>query len=376
MNTLTGLIPTLYASMNVVSRELIGFIPAVSMDSNVAERAAIGQTVRSPVAPPAIVNDVNASMQIPEGDDQDIDYVDMQITSSKAVQIPWPGEDQLSVGQNLTSIFGQQVQQAFRKLANLIESDIASGYTAASRAYGTAGTTPFSAGVGDAAQVRKILVDNGAMGELKLVVGTTAGAALRTNTQLTKANEAGDDKTLRRGTLLDLAGISIHESAAVKTHVPTVAANNEVNTGGAPLPVGTTLIPYDTGTGLFDAGDIVSTSDDTNKYVVKNGAAGSFTLNENGILQEWHDDDDLVKEATPYEANFAFDRSAVQLAVRAPALPDGGDAAVDRTTVTDPVSGISFEIAVYLGYKKKMIEISAAWGSKVIAPRHTALLLG
>jgi len=375
MNTLTGLIPTIYANLGVVSRELIGFIPAVSMDANPAERAAIGQVVRSPLAPVPQVNNVNASMQIPEGDDQDFTYVDMTITDSKAVQIPFPGEDQLALGQNMTSVFGQQMQQAFRKLANMIEADVAGNYVSASRAYGTAGTTPFAAGVGDAAQVRKLLVDNGAMGDLRLVVGTTAGANIRSNTQLTKANEANTDDTLRRGTLLDLAGISIHESAAVPLHVPTTAADNLINSGGI-LPVGTTAIPYDTGTGAFNAGDIVMGDSDARHYVVNSGVAGMATLNEIGILEPWADNSAFDKGTTPYEANFAFERGAIQLAVRAPALPDGGDAAVDRTTVTDPVSGISFDIAVYLGYKKKMIEVAVAWGSKVTTPRHTMLLLG
>ena len=49
-NTLTSLIPDLYAALNVVSRELVGFIPAVARDST-ADRVATNQTLRVPISP-------------------------------------------------------------------------------------------------------------------------------------------------------------------------------------------------------------------------------------------------------------------------------------------------------------------------------------
>jgi len=56
-NTLTNLIPDVYASLDVVSRELVGFIPAVQRDAT-TERAAVNQTVRSFVAPAVTASDI------------------------------------------------------------------------------------------------------------------------------------------------------------------------------------------------------------------------------------------------------------------------------------------------------------------------------
>ena len=51
-NTLTDLAPDLYAALDVVSRELVGMIPSVTVDARV-NQAAVGQIVRSHVVPAA-----------------------------------------------------------------------------------------------------------------------------------------------------------------------------------------------------------------------------------------------------------------------------------------------------------------------------------
>ena len=71
----------------------------------------------------------------------------------------------------------------------------------------------------------------------------------------------------------------------------------------------------------------------------------------------------------------AFYRNAIQLVTRAPALPQEGDLAMDRMTMTDPRSGLAFEVSMYPGYRKVRFEVALAWGWKVTQPRNTALLL-
>ena len=77
-----------------------------------------------------------------------------------------------------------------------------------------------------------------------------------------------------------------------------------------------------------------------------------------------------------YTANVAFGPNALVLAARAPALPEGGDSAVDRQTVTDPVSGLSFEVSLYREYRRIRYEVAMAWGVGVPNPSQIATLLG
>ena len=376
-NTLTNLIPDLYAAMNVVSREMVGFIPAVGRNSG-AERAAVGENVRIPIAPVGSMFDVTPAMATPEPADNVFTNTAIQITKSKGVSFGWVGEEQrgLNNGPGYQNLQVQQIAQAMRTLCNAVESDVAATYASASRAYGTAGTAPFATNLGDPAQVRKILSDNGApLSDLQMVIDTTAGASMRTLAQLTKANEANDATLLRQGVLLDVHGFAIRESGQI---APVAAVGTGANyvTSGA-LTVGQTVIPLITGSGTILAGDVITFNGDTNKYVVEVGIAapGSITIAGPGIRKA-ATSGKAVAITAAFTPNLAFDRQAIQLVTRAPALPGEGDSALDSMMITDDRSGLTFEVRMYGGYRKIRYELALAWGVKVIKPEHTAILLG
>ncbi|MBT2333617.1 P22 coat - protein 5 family protein [Variovorax paradoxus] len=382
-NTLTGLIPTIYNALDVVSRELVGFVPAVSSDMTY-DRAAVGQTVTSPVAPAATASDITPAVTPPNDGDQVIGKVDMTITKARRVPVRWNGEEKRGLDNNGASfnvIFRDQMAQAMRALVNEVEADLAALHIAASRAYGTAGTTPFATNLADPAQMRKILADNGSpMGDLQLVIDTSAGAAMRTLAQLTKANEADDTSLLRRGVLLDIHGFAIRESAQVKTSVAGTGASATTNTAG--YAIGATVITLaSAGTGTIVAGDVITFAGDTNKYVVASGDAdvsnaGTITLAAPGLRKALAASAVAITVVAAAARNMAFARSAIALATRAPALPPQGDSAVDRQIVTDPVSGLSFEVAMYPQYRQMQYEVSLAWGVAAVKPAHMAILLG
>lgn len=96
-NTLTGLIPTIYTALNRVSREQVGFIPAVARNAK-ADAAAKDQTVTAPVAPKTTTVDITPAATAPNDGDQNIGTVDVKITKSKMAPVKWNGEEQLAIG--------------------------------------------------------------------------------------------------------------------------------------------------------------------------------------------------------------------------------------------------------------------------------------
>lgn len=382
-NTLTGLIPDLYAGLDVVSRELVGFIPSVTRNAS-AERAAVGQSVVYPVAPAMAAADITPAMTTPEPTDRTIGTGSMQITKARAVNFGFVGEEQrgLNNGPGYLSIQADMFAQGLRTLVNEIETDLATvAYQNASRAYGTAGTTPFGSNVGDAAQVRKILDDNGApQTGRSLVIDTAAGAALRTLGNLTKVNEAGTTMTLRDGELLNLHGLSIKESAQIVTHTKGDAASATTNNAG--YAVGATVITLaSAGTGAILVGDYVTFAGDANKYLVVSGDAnvsggGTITLAAPGLRVAIAGSATDITVVGSSARNIGFSSNALMLVARAPALPVEGDAAIDSMMITDPRSGLTFEIRLYAGYRKIRAEVGLAWGYEATKPEHIAALLG
>lgn len=373
-NVLNGLTPTIYRALDIVSRELVGFIPSVSRDTSEA-MAAKDQIIRIPITQSAGAVDIAPASASPESGNQTVPYVDMSITKAKMVPVQWTGEEEKAMGGQFSGILANQFAQAMRTLANEVEADLAQLYKKASRAYGTAAQTPFASTIADSAQMRRLLLDNGApITGMRMVIDTLAGANLRSLTNLSKVNEAGTDDTLRRGVLLDLNGFQIRESAGFVSH--TKGAYTTGDTTGADEPVGETAIAVASSAGDYVAGDVIWFGTDTaHKYVVASATTSVITIAEPG-LKVAVPSGAAVTIAANYTPNLCFDTNAIKLLARQPAMPSIGDSADDIMVVTDPVSGLPFQIALYKQYRGVHYEVGLAWGCQLIKPEHTAILLG
>ena len=378
-NNITALVPDIYEALDMVSRELTGMIPSATMNAS-ANTAAVGQNIRVDVEPAGNVSDISPAMVVPDPTGQTSGSTDIIITKSRAAEFGFNGDEQLGLqGAGYQNVRAAKIAQAIRAVTNEVETDLCALQSTFSRAYGTAGTSPFGTAndYTDASNVLKILKDNGAPSQdNQLVIDTSAGVNLLGK----QANvaDAGSDSILRQGVLLDVNGMPIRESAQINTSVAGTSAN--AVSAGAHVVGQTAITLKASGTGTIVTGDVITFAGDTNKYVVAAGVAdvsgGALVIAAPGLRVGQSAGDKAITITAASARNMAFNRSAIVLASRAPARPSEGDMATDVIVITDPRSGLSMEFAMYKGYRKVRYEVGLAWGVKNIKPEHTALLLG
>lgn len=383
--TISALTENIFRARDKVARELVGFIPSVMINAS-GEGVSTGGTVNSfRTSEPTLGTTLTPAMTLPSGDDQTIGVETMTLGQAAVVKIPLAGEKILQLANTVgyDAALDAMIAQGLRVMVNAIEAHIAEvAYKGASRAYGTAGTAPFGSTpkLADAANMQKILDDNGApMDGRTLVINTAAAVNLGSLTQLTNVGDAGTDDLLRRGVIADLFGFGIKKSAKVKTHTKGAGAGYDVDlTAG--YAIGDTTIHLDGGTvnttGI-KAGDVVTFVGDSNKYVVETGTTAieaDIVLNRPGLRATLADTVEMTI-GDSYTANVALQREAIELAIRPPALPQEGDAG-DHQLIADDLSPLVFDAAIYKGYLMNVLHLSCVYQAKVWKPEFVATLLG
>ena len=387
-NIFTGLTNDLFVAADTIAREAVGAITSVSINTG-SERAAVGQTVKSGFTRQAVAEDWIPSMVEADTTAQTIDMKDLTLTKQKSVPIQWRGEDVkwIDSGMGFQTAYGDQMIQAMRTLTNLIETDVcAAAALGASRAVGTSGTTPFATNYNLINSAGKILIDNGYQSALtdmrtSAVMDSTAATNLRNLAQLQQVNTSGGDQLLRQGILLPLSGIMVKTSSAIQSHTKGTAAGATTNAAGYAIGA-VTITLASAGTGTIVAGDVITFAGDTNEYVVLTGDTdvsngGTVVLQAPGLRQAIPASATAITVTNSYTGNVVFHQSAIELAVRAPYMPDGNnDRARWSQMVTDPHSGLSFDARLYDGQGTSTLRIIAVWGVKVWKPEMVVLLKG
>lgn len=374
-NTLTALVPTLFSAAREVSNEPFGVISAINAqfdDKGVAK----GDTVKVPIAPTRAATDFTPAATASAGTDATATNVDVHITASKKVDWNLTGEQirSLENGADANEWARQLVMQGMRTLRNLAEVDAVTAIKqGASRAVGTAGTTPFASTLDLMVDVRKILADNGApLADLQLCMDTSAGANLRKLGIIQQAYQAGSDAERRTGNLLRQFGFNLRESAGITAHTKGTGASYVTSGSTA---AGVRDIALVTGNGTVLAGDVVTfAADSANKYVVNTGvaAAGTITLGRPGARVTIATANAMTVGNT-YTPNLAFERNAVVGIMRPPLMP--ANPTMQMQAISDQM-GMTYLLVQIAQYGMLTWELHLAWGFKVTQGEHVALVMG
>lgn len=373
MNTLTALAPTLYSAAKKVAAEPFGIINAIDArfdDKGVAK----GDKVKVPVAPTRTASDFAPNNITSTGDDAVATDVEVQITKSRKVDWHLTAEQQRSLENSTISEdwVQQLILQGMRTLRNEAESDAALAVKqGASRAFGTAGTTPFGSDLSALTNARKILQDNGApLADLQFACDSAAGLNLRNLGIIQQADQAGTAEERRSGALLRQFGFEIRESAGVGLHAKGTGASYLVN---GTLALGATTITADGGSGTIVAGDIVTVAGDTSKYVVTSDlSGGSFTIASPG-LKAAPADNATITVGNNYTANMAFERTAVVGIMRPPLMP--ANPTINQMLISDD-RGMTYLMLDIAQYGQRSWELHLAWGFQAVNGEFIAPVLG
>jgi hypothetical protein len=379
-NALTALAPVAYSAAKEVAAEPFGLINAINTSFD-DKGVAVGDTIYVPVAPTRSTSSFTPANVPSAGTDATATSTAVLITASKKVSWNITGEQERSLqnGESDKDWLGQLLKQGMRALRNDAESAAWTATIAgASRAYGTAGTTPFASDLSAMTNARKILQDNGApLVDLQLVVDTNASLNLRNLGIIQQAYQAGSDAERRSGALLRQFGFEIGESAQIGTHTAGTASG--ATTDNAGYAVGTTTLPLaSAGTGTILAGDVITFAGDTNKYVVVSGDSdvsngGTITIAAPGLKVAMSAATKAITMVATFTGNVAMERSAVVGIMRPPIMP--ANPTINQMLVSDN-KGMTYLMLDIAQYGMRSLELHLAYGFKTVNPEFLALVLG
>ncbi len=379
-NVLTALAPILFSAMQVVPRELTGFLPSISLDFD-SKGVALGDTVKVPIIAQGSLSAYTPAMTTTAGADNTPSTATLTLGTSKQYTWNLTGEQERSLmngGDNAKEFMRQNVEQGVRTIINQMESDVAGiVYQNASRAFGTPGTAPFATNIAPAASALQILLDNGItdVANLTLVMNTNASTALRGLITLNNQFPGSDAAAmLSLGILTNQYGVKFRESAAI---VPvTKGTGTSYTSTAAGFAVGTTQIPLITGSGTILAGDTVTFAGDTNKYVVTAGIAapGTITIGAPGLRQALPASAQAVTVGNTATPNVMLHKRGIVMAVRAPIIP--ANPLIEQMYLTDAKTGLTVLMCRIAGDGMATYRIQAVWGQQAVQSNTQALLLG
>jgi hypothetical protein len=375
-NTFAAIVPVAFQEAKIVARELAPAVQAVSR--NFTSTAAFGDTIKIPVADVAASGAYTPAMSTTAGTDSVDDSINFTLSVNDKTDWHLTDEQARSLDNAgmLAEWQRQKIAQGLRKLVNNMEALVlTTAKQGASRAVGTAGTTPFATDLSILTAARRVLTDNGAPddGRRFFICDTAASSNALNLAVLQQVQNSGGDDVMTYGRIAKRIGFDVRESAQVALHTKGTGASYVTSGSTAP---GTTSIALVTGTGTVLAGDVVTfAADANNKYVINQGVAapGTIKIGRPGARVTIATANAMTI-GNNFTANVAFHSSGILLAARPPIIDPNAN--MRTQVIGDPETGLSFLFVEITGDGMKTWRLHSCYGCASTNPEFVVTAMG
>lgn len=376
-NTLNDLMPKILARGLVRLRKRLVLPRLVNRDYS-PNAATRGQVVNIPV-PPSLSTRAVAPGVTPVAA-PDITENTLPITLDQWHEVPLAFTDKDRV-ETIDESVTMAIDAAIDALAEKVNATIFALYPAVYNYVGTAGTTPFAAGVKyqDATKARKHLNKNKApLPQRYIVVDPDAEENAVNLAEFADSSFSSDNKVILEGDLGRKVGFDWFMDQQVPTHTAgTLTGAVTVSGAHAAGVKSVTLAAPAGGAVALKKGDIITFAGDTQTYAV--GADVNVAASATGAvaiepgLAVARAGGEAVSVKASHVTNLAFHRDAFAIAIRPFAAP-AADARV--LTMVDPATGLPLRLEVTRQNKQDYWSFDLLWGVKAIRPELAVRIAG
>ena len=329
--------------------------------------------IRVPTTPAASVGAISPGATAPANVDSTYPGVDITLDQWYASEFYLTDKDKAEIGA------GRIPQRAAASLAAVVDHIDAAIYTAgknyASRAVGTATTTPFATLALAVDPMTQLTLNKASKMGRHVVSGALASANLLSLATFAESTFTGDVSAMTDGAFNGNRRVGAqwweNQNAPV-SHTAGGGTSYVINGSHA---VGATDIVIKTGTGTVLPGDVVVFEDDARKYVVTAGtaAAGTISIGAPGLQQSQVDGKTMTITATHDVDALAFQRDSIAFVSR-PSM--GSAATATMQAMSDPISGLSLTMEVSRQHYQDKWSISVLYGTAGVQSEGIIQVLG
>ena len=301
--------------------------------------------------------------------------------------------DDREIGRIIASDFVPlQMQEAFKAIADAVNDSVFATYTGIYGYVGTAGTTPFGAGVevASATNLRKILHEQLCpRNDRRAVLDFAAEAAALNLAPFSDAEKRGSADTKTSGELGKIFGFNWYGDDGVPTHSRGAIGAGALTASGVNAVAATSVNIAKAAGASWSAveGDIFTIAGDEQTYVITSDTTVTHTATTSvpidPPLKVVTTGGEAITTKASHVVNLAFHRDAFGLAVRA---PDAGlkellgaqkaGNVVESITLPDPVSKLIMRLELIRGYKMTIWDVDCLWGTTLVSPERACRLAG